>query len=306
MNFATSGRDLTCMAVLKERARAKVNLTLHVRGRRADGYHDLESLVAFADCADGLTLAPDAGFSLKVTGPRAADCGDLSDNLVAKAARLLADRVPGLRSGAFVLDKHLPAAAGIGGGSADAAAALRLLAGANTLAADDPRLGAAAQAAGADVPVCLLSSGCMMRGAGERVTPVPLPRLPCVLINPGVPVPTRDVFAAIGLKAGDTFTPPSGGTSNVTWPQASAPQEAWLMAIASGRNDLEPVAMKIQPVIAEVISRLAAAKGCVLARMSGSGATCFGLFKSDEFAASAAASLRAAHPKWWVEASGLS
>jgi 4-diphosphocytidyl-2-C-methyl-D-erythritol kinase len=289
------------MAVLNERARAKVNLTLHVLGRRDDGYHDLESLVAFADCADGLTFSRAQEFSLSVTGPRAADCGDL----VAKAARLLGERVPQLTSGAFVLDKHLPAAAGIGGGSADAAATLRLLAGANGLATDDPRVIAAAQAAGADVPVCLLSSGCMMRGAGEKVTPMPLPQLPCVLINPGVPVPTKDVFAAIGLKVGDTFTPP-GGAATVAWPQASAGPAAWLAAIRGGRNDLEPVAVKIQPVIAEVLSLLSAAKGCTLSRMSGSGATCFGLFDSDASAASAAAALKSAHPKWWVEASALS
>src|SRR5687768_1156119 len=134
------------MSLLQERARAKVNLTLHVLGRRDDGYHDLESLVAFADCADGLTLSATSGFSLEVTGPRAADCGDLSDNLVARAARRLSERVPRLASGAFVLDKHLPAAAGIGGGSADAAAALRLLATANGLAMDDPHVVAAAQA----------------------------------------------------------------------------------------------------------------------------------------------------------------
>lgn len=294
------------MATLKEHARAKVNLTLHVMGRRADGYHDLESLVAFADCADRLTLAPLPEFSLAVTGPRAADCGDLSDNLVARAARLLGERVPQLRSGAFVLDKHLPAAAGIGGGSADAAATLRLLANANKLAADDPRLVAAAQAVGADVPVCLLSSGCMMRGAGEKVTRMALPRLPCVLINPGVPVPTRDVFAAIGLNAGDTLSPPAGGTNDIAWPHASAPVADWLVVIASGRNDLEPVAVKIQPVIAEVLSLLLEAKGCMLARMSGSGATCFGLFDRDASAASAAASIKAAHPTWWVEASALS
>ncbi|MDQ8730790.1 4-(cytidine 5'-diphospho)-2-C-methyl-D-erythritol kinase [Bradyrhizobium sp. LHD-71] len=294
------------MTVLKERARAKVNLTLHVLGRRGDGYHDLESLVAFADCADALTFSEGESFSLAVTGPRAADCGDLTDNLVAKAERLLAERVPKLKSGAFVLDKHLPAAAGIGGGSADAAATLRLLAGANDIARDDVRVIAAAQAAGADVPVCLLSSACMMRGAGERVTPLPLPRLPCVLVNPGVPVPTKDVFAAIGLKAGETFTPPSGATADIAWPTASSPPTAWLAAIKSGRNDLEPVAVKIQPVIAEVLALLGSAKGCTLSRMSGSGATCFGLFDTDASAATAAASLKSAHPTWWVEASGLS
>ena len=291
--------------VLEDCARAKVNLTLHVLGRRADGYHDLESLVAFADCADGLTLEAADRFSLSVSGPRAADCGDLADNLVAKAERLLRERVAGLRAGAFVLDKHLPAAAGIGGGSADAAATLRLLARANGLAADDARLIAAAQATGADVPVCLLSSGCMMRGAGELVTPMRLPRLPCVLVNPGVPVPTRDVFSAIGLKPGDDFVPPTGATE-AHWPEATASAGEWLAAIRSGRNDLEPVAVKIQPVIAQVLSLLAAAKGCTLARMSGSGATCFGLFEDDASAAAASAALKSAHPAWWVEASALS
>jgi 4-diphosphocytidyl-2-C-methyl-D-erythritol kinase len=294
------------MSVLSERARAKVNLTLHVLGRRADGFHDLDSLVAFAECADGLTFTHAPDFSLSVTGPRAANCGDLSDNLVTKAARLLAERVPQLKSGRFVLDKHLPAAAGIGGGSADAAATLRLLAAANGLAVDDPRLVAAAQAAGADVPVCLLSSGCMMRGAGERVTPTPLPRLPCVLINPGVPVPTKDIFAAIGLKPGDTFAPPVGKSNDVVWPSSSTAQSDWLVAIARGRNDLEQVAVKIQPIIAEVLSLLREAQGCTLARMSGSGATCVGLFDSDKSAASAAAALKDVHPTWWIEASALS
>lgn len=294
------------MAVFNERARAKVNLTLHVLGRRGDGYHDLESLVAFADCADSLTFSAGEKFSLSVTGPRAADCGDLSDNLVVKAARHLGERVPQLRSGAFVLDKHLPAAAGIGGGSADAAATLRLLAAANNLTTDDSRVFAAAQAAGADVPVCLVSSGCMMRGAGEKVTPMALPRLPCVLINPGVPVPTKDVFAAIGLKPGDAFAAPQGTAANVSWPPSSAQPADWLAAIGHGRNDLEPVAVKIEPVIAEVLSMLAASKGCALSRMSGSGATCFGLFDSDASAANAAAALQAKHPNWWIEASALS
>ncbi|ETR76800.1 4-diphosphocytidyl-2C-methyl-D-erythritol kinase [Afipia sp. P52-10] len=293
------------MSELKDRARAKVNLTLHVLGRRADGYHDLESLVAFADCADGLTLQPGSAFALQVTGPRADACGDLTDNLVAKAARALTERVPQARSGTFLLDKHLPAAAGIGGGSADAAAALRLLARANALAAGDPRLVAAAQAVGADVPVCLLSSGCMMRGAGERVTPMRLPRFPCVLVNPGVPVPTKDVFTAIGLKAGESYTPP-GKPADVAWPVASATADTWLAAIGAGRNDLEPVAVKIQPVIADVLSLLRQSNGCTLARMSGSGATCFGLFADDASAAAAVAALRTKHPHWWVEASALS
>ena len=155
------------------------------------------------------------------------------------------------------------------------------------------------------MPVCLLSSGCMMRGAGERVTPMLLPQLPCVLVNPGVPVPTRDVFAAIGLKPGGVFVPPAGATEP-RWPAGASAAGEWLAAIRSGRNDLEPVAVKIQPVIAEVLSLLGAAKGCTLARMSGSGATCFGLYEDDATAASAAAALKSAHPSWWVEASTLS
>ena len=172
---------------LVEEGRAKVNLTLRVIGRRVDGYHDLESLVAFADCADRLTLAPGAELKLITTGPLAGDCGDASDNLVLRAARLLAERVPGLKLGEFTLDKVLPVAAGIGGGSADAAAALRLLARLNGLAPDDPRLLEVALLTGADVPVCLASRASDMTGVGESLLPLSLPIMPCVLVNPRVP-----------------------------------------------------------------------------------------------------------------------
>lgn len=293
-------------SVLKERARAKVNLTLHVLGRRTDGYHDLESLAVFADVADGLSLSPGLSESLDVTGPRAEACGALGDNLVTKAARLLREQIPALTSGQFTLDKHLPAAAGIGGGSADAAAALRLLAKANGLAYNDARLQAAGRATGADVPVCLVSSACIMRGAGESVTPLAVRPLPCVLVNPGVPVATKDVFTAIGLKAGESYTPPGGGSNTIAWPSGDAPFDAWIAAIAAGRNDLEPVAVRLQPVIGDVIALLASQGGCLLARMSGSGATCFGLFADAASAAAGAAAIRKANPDWWVEASTLS
>src|SRR5438067_7147991 len=172
---------------LVEEGRAKVNLTLRVIGRRVDGYHDLESLVAFADCADRLTLAPGAELKLITTGPLAGDCGDASDNLVLRAARLLAERVPGLKLGEFTLDKVLPVAAGIGGGSADAAAALRLLARLNGLAPDDPHIIATAREIGSDVPVCLEARTRLMGGAGETLFPaLALPRLPAVLVNPRV------------------------------------------------------------------------------------------------------------------------
>ena len=291
-------------AILRERARAKVNLTLHVRGRRADGYHDLESLVAFADCADGLTLAPAPAIALEVSGPRAAECGSLDDNLVLKAARALAERVPGLTTGTFELDKHLPAAAGIGGGSADAAAALRLLAQANSLDRDDPRTVEAARVTGADVTVCLRSSACIMRGVGEKLSAVNMPPLPAVLINPGVPVATKDVFAALGLKPGDAFGADQQ-TSSIAWPQTTLPLE-WRRAIASGRNDLELPALHIQPVIADVLAALRSNDGCELARMSGSGATCFGLFLDDGAAQDAARNIRARQPHWWVVATTLS
>ena len=157
------------MPALIEDGRAKVNLTLRVVGRRVDGYHDLESVVAFADCADRLSLTPGPALNLNCTGPLAQDCGAAADNLVLKAARLLGEAVPDLKVGGFTLDKVLPVAAGIGGGSADAAAALRLLARANGLASDDQRLAEVAELTGADVPVCLASRACVMTGVGLQL-----------------------------------------------------------------------------------------------------------------------------------------
>ena len=171
-------------------------------GRRADGYHELESLVVFASVGDRLTFAPGRALALTVGGPTAAAAGELADNLVLKAARALAERVAGLKLGRFDLSKRLPVAAGLGGGSADAAAALRLLARANRLALDDPRLMEAARATGADVPVCLDPRPRVMRGIGDVLSePLDLPRLPAVLVNPGVAVPTKDVFAALALRS---------------------------------------------------------------------------------------------------------
>src|ERR1700756_1384953 len=169
--------------MLSEQARAKVNLSLRVMGRRVDGYHDLESVVAFADCADRLTLQPGSELSLKTMGPLAQACGDPSDNLVLKAAMLLSARVPDLKVGAFTLDKVLPVAAGIGGG-----AARPLRTRHNDLPLDDPRLLEVALATGADVPVCLASRACDMTGVGETLLPLDLPKIPCVLVNPCVPV----------------------------------------------------------------------------------------------------------------------
>jgi 4-diphosphocytidyl-2-C-methyl-D-erythritol kinase len=288
-----------------EKAPAKINLTLRVLGRRADGYHELESLVAFAGVGDALTFAPGGALTLAVSGPTAQAAGDNADNLVLKAARALAGRTAGLTVGGFALSKRLPVAAGLGGGSADAAAALRLLARANGIALDDPRLMQAAQATGADVPVCLDPKPRLMRGVGDVLSaPLDLPRLFAVLVNPGVAVSTRDVFAALKLASG----PASGGASSPTplvsegW--AGEPT-AFVAALAKERNDLEAPAIELEPAIADVLAVLQALPDCRLARMSGSGATCFGLFPTNAAAAAAARTLRVGYPQWWVRATAL-
>jgi 4-diphosphocytidyl-2-C-methyl-D-erythritol kinase len=294
------------MPALMEEGRAKVNLTLRVVGRRVDGYHDLESVVAFADCADRLSLTPGDSLDLNTIGPLANDCGEGADNLVLRAAQLLGERVPGLRVGEFVLDKVLPVAAGIGGGSADAAAALRLLARLNGLAFDDPRLMEVAVLTGADVPVCLASRACDMTGVGETLLPLSLPELPCVMVNPRVAVATRDVFHALGLRNGELLVGATDVIQAEAWPDAGASMGDWIEALSSGYNDLEAPAMRIQPVIGEVLTALAAADGARLARMSGSGATCFAIFEHATAAQRAAQQIGRQHPKWWVHAGALS
>jgi 4-diphosphocytidyl-2-C-methyl-D-erythritol kinase len=293
------------MPALTEDGRAKVNLTLRVVGRRVDGYHDLESVVAFADCADRLTLTPGSTLDLSTTGPLARDCGETADNLVFKAAQLLGERVPDLRLGAFTLDKVLPVAAGIGGGSADAAAALRLLAQANGLALDDARLVEAAKLTGADVPVCLASRACVMTGVGETLLPLSLPKLPCVMVNPCIPVATKDVFEALGLRHGELLVGATDVMRAAAWPEAGASVEDWVEALSSGSNDLEAPATRIQPVIGEVLSALSATNGAWLARMSGSGATCFAIFENTAEAQRAAQKIKLDHPGWWVHAGVL-
>ena len=282
---------------LTEFAPAKVNLTLHVLGRRSDGYHEIESLVAFADMGDRLTLAAAEGLSLDVAGPTADAAGTGNDNLVLKAAHALRERIAGLRLGSFRLEKNLPVAAGLGGGSSDAAAALRLLARQNGLSLEDERLRAAACATGADVPVCLDPKTRMMRGIGEILSdPMSLPQLPAVLVNPGVAVPTRDVFAALAVPL---LTSPAQPDD---FAEINTDAAALISVLAARRNDLEIPAIKIQAVIADVLAALQAFPDCLLARMSGSGATCFGLFGSVGAAQEAAQQMQAKHPGWWVRA----
>jgi 4-diphosphocytidyl-2-C-methyl-D-erythritol kinase len=281
---------------LATRAPAKINLSLHVLGRRADGYHNVESLVAFAGTGDALSLEPGSVLRLIADGPRAALLGDGSDNLVMKAARSLVELRPGLKVGTFRLTKRLPVAAGIGGGSSDAAAALRLLARLNGLPLSAPEILDAARSTGADVLVCLEARARMMGGIGEILGPVMrLPPLFAVLVNSGTPVATPDVFRALGLRQGEIRAAP---TQN-QWPTASGLD--FIAALRDARNDLEPPARRVQPGIIDVLRKLSASEGCRLARMSGSGATVFGLFDDCVAAAAAARKLQAGHPDWWVK-----
>jgi 4-diphosphocytidyl-2-C-methyl-D-erythritol kinase len=287
-------------AGLVERAPAKVNLTLAVLGRRPDGYHTLDSLVAFAQVGDRLRLEPDKPLGLAVRGANAAQAGVLDDNLVLRAARALSSEVPGLGLGRFTLDKCLPVAAGLGGGSADAGAALRLLARLNRIALDDPRLRRAPRQVGADVPVCLDPRTRRMRGIGEKLSkPLAMPALPAVLVNPGVALATKDVFAALERI-------PGGPQKRALGARALPHGRGKLMdVLARGGNDLEPPAMVLAPAVARALAALRRQPGCVLARMSGSGATCFGLFTSSRAAAAAARRLAAGHRRWWVKATVL-
>jgi 4-diphosphocytidyl-2-C-methyl-D-erythritol kinase len=287
---------------LIEHAPAKVNLTLRVVGRRPDGYHELESLVAFADVADTLTLEPDAPLTLAVTGPTATAAGPAEENLVLKAARALAGRVPGLRLGGFLLTKNLPVAAGLGGGSADAAAALRLLSRANALPPDDARLLDAAKAAGADAPVCLAGRARVMRGIGEILSePLDLPRLDAVLVHPGVALATKDVFAAFAAS-GSVSAQPTASLLSVRQDIGEAGEGALQEFLAQRGNDLEVPAISLCPVVADVLTALRALDGVRLVRMSGSGATCFAVFATGDAAGRGASVLRERHPTWWVRA----
>lgn len=280
---------------LTTRARAKVNLDLRVLGRREDGYHELESLVAFAGVGDELTLEPDAPLSLSLAGPRAAGLSAEDDNLVLRAARALATVRPGLRLGRFHLVKRLPVASGIGGGSADAAAALRLVARLNGIAQTDQALLGVAAKVGADVPVCLDSRARLMAGVGERLGPVlHLPPLFAVLANPGVAVETVAVFRTLGLEPGQKKTVSRTAPDLV-------PRGEFFEALAASQNDLAAAARRVAPAIDEVVERLAGLPGCRLARMSGSGATCFALFDDCSASAEAARALAKARPDWWVK-----
>lgn len=264
-------------------ARAKVNLALHVTGRRDDGYHLLDSLVAFADIGDRITVAPAATLTLSLSGPYAKALSP-TDNLVLKAARTLN---PSL--GAHItLHKCLPVASGIGGGSADAAATLIALASLWKMPLPSSNV---IVGLGSDLPVCLLGEAARMQGIGEQVTRVVLPRLWAVLANAGAEVATKAVFSALLHR------------ENAALPPIASPFVPWLQ---TQRNDLQAAAIQIAPVIATTLQALNGLPDCQIARMSGSGATCFALFGSEDKSSAAAAALQADHPTWWVRATALS
>jgi 4-diphosphocytidyl-2-C-methyl-D-erythritol kinase len=291
-------------APLVEPAPAKINLTLEIRGRRADGYHELESLIVFARVGDRLRLVRGEPLAVHVRGPFAAALGAAGDNLVLRAARELAARVEGLTFGRFELWKRLPVAAGIGGGSSDAAAALRLLGRANGLASDDPRLAEAACATGADVPVCVEARARLVRGIGEDLSdPLDPPKLAAVLVNPAVALATKDVFGAFSAQAPRA----RHESGRATVDPAGLPRgRAGLVSLLRDHdNDLEQAAISLAPAVAEVLAELNAMPDWELARMSGSGATCFGIFRTAHAALRAARHLRASHPRWWVCATVL-
>jgi 4-diphosphocytidyl-2-C-methyl-D-erythritol kinase len=292
---------------LVEPAPAKVNLTLTVHGRRPDGYHDIESLVVFAggEASDVVTLEPGGPFRLEVSGAQSALLARDGDqaNLVAKAVAAALREAPQLRTGTFRLEKRLPIAAGVGGGSADAAAALRLLQRTNANSKHEIDWLRIAASIGADVPVCLRSGASMMRGVGERVTDVSaLPRLWAVLANPRVPLATGEVFKALGARPIGAGAKPPRETALPDLADIGS----FLAYLAEHDNDLENVACALCPEVADLRARLAELDDALLARMSGSGATCFALFASHQSAERGAQRLAALRPGFWIVATPLS
>ncbi|MFN3448471.1 MAG: 4-(cytidine 5'-diphospho)-2-C-methyl-D-erythritol kinase [Roseococcus sp.] len=279
-----------------EAAPAKVNLFLHVTGRRADGYHLLDSLAVFGPACDALAAEPAPGLSLALDGPQGGALAAEPDNLVLRAARALAQRAGVTGGAALRLTKRLPVASGIGGGSADAAAALRLLDRLWGTRLGEAALMEIAATLGADVPVCVPSRPARMQGVGERLGPAPrLPPCGLLLANPGLPLATPEVFRARAASG-------AGFSLEAALPAAWASAEAMAADLARLRNDLEAPALALCPPIGEVLAALRALPGALLARMSGSGATCFGLFASPAAAEAAAALLPA---PWWRAGGGL-
>jgi 4-diphosphocytidyl-2-C-methyl-D-erythritol kinase len=286
------------MTTLRDTAFAKINLTLAVLGRRADGFHEIDSLVAFTALGDDVALEPGETLDLAVEGPFAGALG--SGNLVIEAAEAAKALHSELRLGRFRLMKRLPVAAGLGGGSADAAAALRLLARANRGTLPETTLTTLAQRLGSDVAVCLGSRPSLMTGRGEKVKPVTgFPSCGVLLVNPGLPLATQEVYAA--LKAG----PVPAWPNEVEAPNFTGDFAKLIDYVAARRNALEAAAIAFVPMIKDVLAALSRLDGARISRMSGSGPTCFALFATEDEAKRAAAALSQSHPDWWLAASTL-
>jgi len=278
-------------------AAAKVNLYLHIIGRRADGYHLLDSLIVFPDVGDNITAEPASDLSLEIVGPEAASLtGPPGDNLVLRAARLLAGHTVTTGGAALRLQKNLPVAAGIGGGSSDAAAAVRALTALWGLSLGEPALCDLAVRLGADLPACLHAGPVWVGGVGERIEPAAgLPQAGILLANPRIELPTAAVFAA--------RSDPFGEPSRFSPIPKDAPGLA--QALMSRRNDLTGAAIGLVPEIGAVLARLERLSGALIARMSGSGATCFALFRDRAAAERACGALSASEPGWWCAAGAL-
>lgn len=277
-------------------ARAKINLYLHVLGRRADGYHRLDSLVVFAETGDEIAVAHGHGLTLKIVGPFAGNLAADDDNLVLRAARGLRDLVGFTAGAAITLTKNLPVASGIGGGSADAAATLQALIALWTIAPDRAALEQLALSLGADVPVCLAGRSSFMGGIGEEIAPVgALPPAYLLLVNPGIATPTPAVFKA---RQG-AFSP--GGR----WLEPPKDVAALAEVLRSRGNDLTDAAITVTPVIRDVLDAIAQTESCLLSRLSGSGATCFGLYAGAAEAEAARKAVLQAHPGWWAVAARI-
>ena len=281
---------------VEELAPAKINLDLHVTGRRADGYHELDSLTAFTAFGDRLALQEHDRLELELSGPFAGPLVAEPDNLVLRAARRLAAFAGRKAAVRITLDKRIPVAAGLGGGSADAAAALRGLNRLWRLRMAPADLAGIAAELGADVPVCLAGRTARMRGKGEQIELWDgLPALAVLLVNPNLPLATVAVFGALEAI-------PSAGARS--WPPPRE-ADAFLAWLGTGANHLQAPAMRLLPQIQDVLALLAAQDGCALARMSGSGATCFGLFATPAARDLAAAAIGQARPGWWLAASTI-
>lgn len=269
--------------------RAKINLSLHITGRRRDGYHELESIVAFVNVGDRIAVLDSGALTLSVTGPFASTLVQGEDNLVLRAARLMQQKAS-INSGAHLtLEKHLPVASGMGGGSGDAAATLLLLRDFWKIDVSDHALHEIALTLGADVPMCLYGRPAIVRGMGEQIEPMDLPQWHVLLANPLVALPTADIFREYTASTAPFDTPQGAQNGEI------------IAILKASHNALEPAAIRQIPVIGELVKAIAATDGCLLARMSGSGATCFGLYEAEEDAWEAKTWLELLYPHFWLK-----